>query len=694
MDSDMPSDLPEEQVSRLDLPPDLQALILKCVTYATRPLRLLELADLVEQTHNPTSQGLGTIKAIVRSACVSPLQILPDETVQVVHHSFTEYPRGQTHNDIALLCISYLEARLDIVQLDHHQLTHMPRTSPTPSFLQYAALNWHIHARNAMLAGYDQTEANARLLTLLKPKDNIIKIALLGGIRHTKDLAPIILATTLRLTSLAREILEQAKAANTQISLDLPFRIAARIHDDAHIIKLFLQHGVDPAVSSRHGETPLNHAIRRNCHDIAKALLDAGLEPFEDPKSRPTTAGSNITIFRNGDPDMVDLFLSYIKTAESAQVALAMAVTAQKHDVIKHLLRYPAINVNAKTASTTPLYKACTLRDARSIRLLLKAGADPNKIHKRGGDGRKGDKRKGWNVLYALAGARSYSLSGIPLDKVNRDSENTRLCFRLVLDAGANVHLVDWENRTALHHAKDATAAECLLEAGVNANAVNLSGETLLHFTMDVDIIRALATRVDVNAKSQVTPHCGQSPLIITLKDPYSNRSKIAKACCLLDLGADATAVDDNGSGALHYAVSSIRVLEENGASLLRRLVAQGADVNLQNDRGQTPAHCCLPGDTSRWATRDSTPFLELLITAGADVEIKDHQGMTPLFQMMSSGGVYATEGKIKTVKIMMAAGARIDALDGGSHGSPPWRPAKLEEDRELNRLGCRFLDL
>ncbi|KAH8892663.1 ankyrin [Thozetella sp. PMI_491] len=73
---------------------ELQAFLLGCVTHSFRPLRLLELAALLQKYMRKThdrSVSLSDAKLFVRQACGPLLDILDDETVQVLHHSLTEF---------------------------------------------------------------------------------------------------------------------------------------------------------------------------------------------------------------------------------------------------------------------------------------------------------------------------------------------------------------------------------------------------------------------------------------------------------------------------------------------------------------------------------------------------------------------------------------------------------------------------
>jgi hypothetical protein len=119
----MYDDLLAQHAQRSGLPDKIQLLILKFVTHATRPLRLREIANMINITQYPAeAQNLPAMKQLVRVACGPLLEILPDETVS--HHSLTEFLTGvtrdenagnypilkasTTHEELALLCLKIL----------------------------------------------------------------------------------------------------------------------------------------------------------------------------------------------------------------------------------------------------------------------------------------------------------------------------------------------------------------------------------------------------------------------------------------------------------------------------------------------------------------------------------------------------------------------------------------------------------
>lgn len=95
--------------------------------------------------------------------------------------------------------------------------------------------------------------------------------------------------------------------------------------------------------------------------------------------------------------------------------------------------------------------------------------------------------------------------------------------------------------------------------------------------------------------------------------------------------------VEDKQS-ALNEELLNQNPKQEYLLSTLKVLLAKGAQVNSQNENGQSPLHLYLTRDVP-------TPVIELLLSKGADVTIKDNSGQTPLHHAVSN--VAATHAKL-----------------------------------------------
>src|SRR3569833_2522724 len=130
-------------------------------------------------------------------------------------------------------------------------------------------------------------------------------------------------------------------------------------------------------------------------------------------------------------------FLPYIKTTDQFNLALHSAVTNQRHDIIRLILECRQVDINAKMGIGRPplLFSACGNRDARSIEIILRAGADPNPQ-----DDSESRLMTEFTPLMSLTNVYGCSPSN------RRDSvglENTFECFNMLFASCSDVNRVD-----------------------------------------------------------------------------------------------------------------------------------------------------------------------------------------------------------------------------------------------------------
>jgi hypothetical protein len=173
-----------EHATRAGVSSRFQALILQWATHSIRPLRLTELAAMVSSLDN--NGGLSTtqeVKATIRQCCGPLLELLDDGTLQVIHHSFTEFLRDaragsaslaennagiclpilasspDVHRSLATICLDYLtsvfsDEPVDTTaanpfksdSLEEHEWRQ--EAALRHEFLLYAVSNWQLHASN------------------------------------------------------------------------------------------------------------------------------------------------------------------------------------------------------------------------------------------------------------------------------------------------------------------------------------------------------------------------------------------------------------------------------------------------------------------------------------------------------------------------------------------------------------------
>lgn len=122
----------------------------------------------------------------------------------------------------------------------------------------------------------------------------------------------------------------------------------------------------------------------------------------------------------------------------------------------------------------------------------------------------------------------------------------------------------------------------------------------------------------------------GKTPLSFKLSE-----GDYLSALIYLEAGADVNTQDDYGNTPLHWVGGNVQIAY--------RLVGKGAKIMALNNYNQTPLHTC-----------QSASVAEYLIELGADVNAEDKEGQTPLYLPC-----YANH-----IEILIENGANIDHKD------------------------------
>jgi len=214
---------------------------------------------------------------------------------------------------------------------------------------------------------------------------------------------------------------------------------------------------------------------------------------------------------------------------------------------------------------------------------------------------------------------------------------------RSLLAARADVHALDRERSTPLHHAAMSPRpdlARALIEAGAKVNAQNTAGLTPLHnaslFASPETVEYLLQQGAEPEGRSLLI---GVPPLVMAV-----TRGDARVVAKLLDSKADVNALGPYGETALARA----SVL--GATDVAQILIDRGARVKVRFARvNHTPLHVA--------AARGFLPLVQLLIQAGAEPDARDSNGFTPLIAA-------AEQGHTLIARALLTAGAKINSAN------------------------------
>lgn len=189
---------------------------------------------------------------------------------------------------------------------------------------------------------------------------------------------------------------------------------------------------------------------------------------------------------------------------------------------------------------------------------------------------------------------------------------------------------------------------EYLLSCGAEPNTHDSNGIPALHGVVatcfEAGLRGMLAYKADPNIRAQRTDSeignrlLGLSALHGAILQHWREGIEI-----LLEAGADARALADNDTSVLMLAVM-------HGAKedVLEMLLRHGADINAQNEFGQSTLHCAVDGKIG---------IVKFLLSRGGRVEIRTGRGHSVLHLAL-------LEGRSKVCETLLGVGADINDAD------------------------------
>ena len=368
-------------------------------------------------------------------------------------------------------------------------------------------------------------------------------------------------------------------------------------HDDVESGQELLAAGADPTRANQFGAQPIALASENGSAKFIQLLLDAGANPNTSSLEGETIL---MTATRTGSVAAVRLLLRHEANPNLAeewrgQTALMWAAAENNLDVA-HALTSAGADIHARsTGGFSPLMFAVRAGHLDMARLLVDAGASPEETL-----------FDGTSALVLAAKNGHYELGNFLLEHgadPNADDQGWTALHEVKWTRRPNLGFnnpppivtgsmqdVDFVRSLALHGA-DLNRRMTKEPNNRYRNVLNRIGATpflLAAKAADVEMMRLL---VELGADPLIPNEDGTTPLMVAAgvgiwavgESPGTNEEALAAVKYALELGGNATTVDDNGDTALHGA--TIRSSEP----LVRFLLAEGADIDAINEKGWTP---------------------------------------------------------------------------------------------------------
>jgi ankyrin repeat protein len=392
--------------------------------------------------------------------------------------------------------------------------------------------------------------------------------------------------------------------------------------DDLDTAKLLIRAGANARAANRYGVTPLHEASTLGSAAMIETLLKAGADPnaaFGEGETPLMTAA------RTGSVDAVKMLLTFGAKVDAretfrGQTALMYAVAENHAAVVKLLVELQA-DVNARSVhyefpkltggnggiihdrpegGLTPIFLAARQGAIESADVLVDAGADLKAT----------EPQYGFTPMQTAIFNGHYDLAARLIDKgadVNDGSLYTAVEMR---------NLATYSNRPNPPESDKVLNSldliKRLLERGADPNRV---------YTKKIPPRQAQGDIV-------VTP--GATPMYRAMK-----ATDLAVVRLLLDKGANPSVKIKDGSTPLMMAsgmgarrvVTDEDVIEKAGTAdpldAVKMFVEAGADVDVQNDLGNTALHYAAQTGASR--------IVEYLVGKGAKLDVYNYSGQTPI---------------------------------------------------------------
>jgi ankyrin repeat protein len=455
--------------------------------------------------------------------------------------------------------------------------------------------------------------------------------------------------------SLAQALLEAgADVGATNRNGSTPLWLAAS-QGDAPIVKALLEGGADANEPLVLGRRPLMLAARSGSVDAVRVLLDKGADPNAHEDARGTTA-----LMQAADQGHADVIAVLIeKGADIAAVSKAVlrdgrTAALGKSGDPRNAVRQQVIAIICDQESPDLSRLAELVAETTEDAVLAEAGevpsvknGDPCNIQRdglgfvftSGRPNRQAREADGGELTALIYAARAGSIDAA----------------RVLLDAGADVNQVSkygWSPLLAATQNRNYQLGKFLIERGADVNLANKGGWTPLYLATD-------NRNLEGGDYPTRTPDMNDLEFIELLLDSGANPN-----AQLIESTETRTVftnqwLDEEG------ATAFLRASQSGDVELMKLLIERGADPKINTELGVTPLAAAagigwVEGITSERSPEQTVEAVKMLLELGIDPDFQAGTGRTALHGA-------AHKGATEVVRVLVAAGARMDIRDFGN---------------------------
>jgi uncharacterized protein len=425
--------------------------------------------------------------------------------------------------------------------------------------------------------------------------------------------------------------------------------LVAVLHDDLAGVRHQLALGAMPDAANRYRVTPLYVAALHGNTGMMSALLDAKADPNG---AAPSGESLLMTSARAGDVKAMQLLINAgarVDAREPAfqQTALMLAARTNSADAVLLLLDHGA-DVNARTTvgETPPFVPPCKGTGCGSEGAGINRGGLPDR-------GRRDPVKGGMTpLLYAAREGADASVS-------------------MLIKRGAKLELPEANGIAPLLMAllnNQLGAARQLIDAGANVNADDFYGRTPLWAAVDYRNLD-MNNRIEDSPTTNNVDRAAILPLIRLLLDKGANvdarTREVPPSRKWLYALNDVSWVDYTGQ------TPFLRAAFSGDTTVMRLLLEHGADPGIATQGGTTPL---MAASGVGWVVQqtytESMPGLieaiDICLDHKADVNAVNSMGLTALLGA-------ANKGANDIIKLLVAHGARLDAVDKQGRDAYRW---------------------